>query len=69
MQTQTVNRLGFWSILLASVFSITYIIGQLAEWLNLLGSGGGPENAHLREVAPRGNVQDYHSRRRNDGSP
>jgi hypothetical protein len=40
----TVARIGFWSAVLATVFSITYIVGQLAEWLNLLGSGGGPEN-------------------------
>jgi len=38
------RRLGYWSAICASFFSIVYIIGQLAEWLNLLGSGGGPEN-------------------------
>jgi hypothetical protein len=41
----TVSRFGYWSALLASVFSIVYIVGQLAEWMNLLGSGGGAENA------------------------
>jgi hypothetical protein len=41
----TVSKLGFWSALLASLFSIIYIVGQIAEWLGLLGSGGGPENA------------------------
>jgi hypothetical protein len=41
----TVSKLGYWSAFLASLFSIIYIIGQLAEWFNLLGSGGGPENA------------------------
>jgi hypothetical protein len=40
----TVCKLGYWSAFLASLFSIVYIIGQLAEWFNLLGSGGGPEN-------------------------
>ncbi len=40
-----VNTLGYWSAFLASVFSIIYIIGQLAEWFDLMGSGGGPENA------------------------
>ena len=40
-----VSKLGYWSALLASLFSIVYIIGQLAEWLDLFGSGGGPENA------------------------
>jgi hypothetical protein len=42
---RTNARIGFWSALLASIFSIIYIIGQLAEWIGLLGSGGGPENA------------------------
>jgi hypothetical protein len=41
----TVSKLGYWSAFLASLFSIIYIIGQFAEWINLLGSGGGPENA------------------------
>ena len=39
-----VSRLGYWSAVLASLFSIIYIVLQLAEWLDLLGSGGGPEN-------------------------
>ena len=38
-------QLGFWSAVLATIFSITYDVGQLAEWLGMLGSGGGPENA------------------------
>lgn len=41
----TVSRFGVWSAIFASAFSIIYIIGQLAEWFDLLGSGGGPENA------------------------
>ena len=36
---------GFWSAVLATVFSITYIVGQLAEWAGWLGSQGGPESA------------------------
>src|ERR1043166_10198807 len=36
--------LGYWSAVFASFFSIFYDLGQLAEWLGLLGSGGGPEN-------------------------
>ena len=40
----TVNKLGYWSAVFASVFSIVYIIGQFAEWFGLMGSGGGPEN-------------------------
>jgi hypothetical protein len=40
-----VRKLGSWSAVLSSVFSITYIVGQVAEWLGLLGSMGGPESA------------------------
>lgn len=36
---------GFWSAVLATVFSVMYVIGQLAEWMGLLGSQGGPESA------------------------
>lgn len=36
---------GFWSAALASVFSITYVLAQLAEWMGWLGSQGGPESA------------------------
>ena len=39
------KKVGFWSAVLATVFSITYIVGQVAEWLGLLGSQGGPESA------------------------
>jgi len=41
---KNVYKLGFWSAVLASVFSVVYVIGQLAEWFGLMGSGGGPEN-------------------------
>jgi hypothetical protein len=37
-------RLGFWSATLATVFSLAYVIAQLAEWLGWLGSRGGPTN-------------------------
>jgi hypothetical protein len=40
----SVRALGFWSAVLATVFSVAYVVGQLAEWLGLLGSGGGPES-------------------------
>lgn len=43
--THPALKIGYWSALLASAFSLLYIIGQLAEWLNLFNSGGGPENA------------------------
>jgi hypothetical protein len=36
---------GFWSAVLATVFSIAYVVGQIAEWMGLMGSGGGAENA------------------------
>jgi hypothetical protein len=39
------RTLGFWAAVLATLFGITYDVGQLAEWLGLLGSGGGAENA------------------------
>ena len=39
------RKLGYRSALLATFFSVVYIIFQLAEWFNLLGSGGGPENS------------------------
>ena len=38
------RAVGFWSAVLATVFSLTYVVGQLAEWLGWLGSQGGPES-------------------------
>jgi hypothetical protein len=38
------KKLGYWSGLFASFFSLIYVVGQLAEWFGWLGSGGGPEN-------------------------
>lgn len=38
------RKVGFWSALLATVFSLAYVVAQLAEWAGLLGSGGGPES-------------------------
>jgi hypothetical protein len=35
-------RAGFWSAVLATLFSAAYIVAQLAEWGGLLGSAGGP---------------------------
>jgi hypothetical protein len=35
---------GYWSAVLATIFSVTYILGQLAEWTGLMGSGGGAAN-------------------------
>ena len=39
----TVYKIGFWSAVFASVFSIAYDLGQIAEWSGLMGSGGGAE--------------------------
>jgi hypothetical protein len=39
------KAVGFWSAIFATVFSIAYVIGQLAEWLGWLGSEGGPQSA------------------------
>ncbi len=39
------RTVGFWSAVLATVFSLTYDIGQIAEWLGWLGSQGGPESS------------------------
>lgn len=39
------KTLGFWSAVLATVFSLTYDVGQVAEWLGWLGSEGGPESS------------------------
>ncbi len=41
---KSVCRIGFWSAVLAAIFSVAYVLGQLAEWFGLMGSGGGPEN-------------------------
>ncbi|AZH24926.1 hypothetical protein [Haloplanus aerogenes] len=40
-----VSRLGFWSALFATLFSVSYVVAQVAEWVGLLGSAGGPESA------------------------
>jgi hypothetical protein len=39
------RRAGLCSAVLATVFSITYDVAQIAEWLGFLGSRGGPESA------------------------
>ena len=39
------TTVGFWSAVLATLFSLTYVVGQLAEWAGWLGSQGGPESA------------------------
>ena len=39
------RRAGFWSATLATLFSLTYDVAQIAEWLGWLGSAGGPGSA------------------------
>ncbi len=43
--SSSTKTVGFWSAVLATVFSIAYIIAQIAEWLGWLGSQGGPESS------------------------
>lgn len=38
------RSVGYWSAALATAFSVAYDIGQLGEWLGLMGSGGGANN-------------------------
>ncbi|MGD9905398.1 MAG: hypothetical protein AB7L91_02030 [Dehalococcoidia bacterium] len=39
-----VAAVGFWSAVAATVFSLAYVVAQLAEWAGWLGSGGGAHN-------------------------
>jgi hypothetical protein len=39
------TAVGFWAAVLATTFSVAYVVGQVAEWLGWLGSRGGPESA------------------------
>ena len=39
------RSVGFWSAVLATAFSLAYVVAQLAEWAGLLGSQGGPESS------------------------
>jgi hypothetical protein len=42
-ETEAATRaVGFWSAVLSTVFSLMYVVGQLAEWAGWLGSAGGP---------------------------
>ena len=43
--SQSTKVVGFWSAVLATVFSLLYVVAQLAEWASWLGSAGGPESA------------------------
>jgi hypothetical protein len=39
-----VRMLGFWSATLCTVFSLSYAVAQICEWLGWLGSAGGPSS-------------------------
>ncbi|MEW5922935.1 MAG: hypothetical protein AB1746_03020 [Candidatus Zixiibacteriota bacterium] len=43
--TPSTRSVGFWSAVLATFFSLFYVIAQIAEWLGWLGSAGGPESS------------------------
>lgn len=43
--SSSTQQIGFWSAVLSTSFSIAYAVAQLAEWLGLLGSKGGPASA------------------------
>jgi hypothetical protein len=43
--SRSTGKAGFWSAVLATVFSVAYVVAQLAEWVGVLGSGGGPESS------------------------
>lgn len=45
LQSYLLQKFGWWSAVFASIFSLSYIVGQLAEWLGWLGSDGGPESS------------------------
>jgi hypothetical protein len=38
------RTVGYWSAVLATVFSVTYVLGQMAEWIGLMGPGEAAEN-------------------------
>ena len=41
---KSIRSLGLWSAVLCTVFSVSYIVAQLAEWAGLFGSAGGPHS-------------------------
>jgi hypothetical protein len=45
ISSPSVKSVGFWSAVFATLFSVTYVVAQLAEWSGLLGSAGGPESS------------------------
>lgn len=45
MAAGAARRVGLWASIACAAFSIAYILGQLFEWLGMLGSAGGPDSA------------------------
>jgi hypothetical protein len=43
--TTPTRAVGYWAAVLATVFSLTYVVAQMAEWVGWMGSAGGPESA------------------------
>jgi hypothetical protein len=43
--SRSATTVGFWSAVIATACSIAYVVAQLAEWVGLLGSQGGPESS------------------------
>jgi len=41
---KAVRTLGHWSAVLGTIFSLMYVLAQLAEWAGLFGSAGGPHS-------------------------
>ncbi len=41
----TAWKMGFWSAVMSALFSLLYVLFQLAEWMGFLGSAGGPHSA------------------------
>lgn len=41
---RSVGKVGFWSAVLSTLFSVVYIVAQLLEWSGIMGSAGGPES-------------------------
>ena len=41
---KSIRSLGLWSAVLCTVFSLSYVVAQLAEWAGLFGSAGGPHS-------------------------
>lgn len=40
----SIRLLGYWSAVLCTLFSLMYVVAQLAEWAGWLGSAGGPHS-------------------------